>query len=1462
MSSSKNLSSLTITIATLGLLFFQTSCLRSASDNPDSAGISKDATGDFRVLQTFGASINDEQNETWTVPTLKNYQFRACVVSRITNAILPIGQKFRVTQADKPDFVVETDKDGCLQWKEVVHFNYSGDSVYIEKTRTIVGAGTYRGQETIRMAINPWMEYRQETGQEVIDLDRSDLAANRLVPESESDLALAGRFGRSSGKNLLIENAPAFQLIPKQDIADGKRMKMIIRMKPFIEPLKMNGDPVRTYFRRGQFRVYAQLVANYLGPDAEQRLILSTELPWQDITMTEDGLLTFTGDIDLKRRVSMGQVQLALKVEPREAPFPMNNYEGLHNIGSFDEIFGAKGVGQVEGSLSRSAFDYSSFVEGAKNFDELKEAGWVKDLPPVYYSQMEPRFVRIKSGETATKRTIIYRVTTTVTDSVTGKPVIFQPFKIVRKTDKTEAQVESDHEGRIRWMNEITHLYYQPEQYMFPEFTISQVASRAQQPLTLAINPWDEGWTFGADVRGNEAWYQKMSEVEVREPLLMVDAFRYQTIRFRYVIDEFLTLNVKKAVVMALDPLVQRYTIMSGRKFEPLRDGIYLAKIALVKYYIDPFQSGTHLIRDPETNEHSIRQVREGGEARKGEYTTVIKKLLRVQAGRITTPIEFSMRDLRMMSIRSNIMVQIETIDEEKLLRDNIVEGKIRKLVEEYTEFQARSANMTEAEKQAYFDAKMAEVEQGHEKFQATLEKELEILRAQRDSIGDLQSKRFQLLSELEDSVAEGQAAANRAEYENILNLPQREFDARTQKARSELSSMHEKMSEYWRDWNATDWLNKTYVEDQGPIPLHGGSDMISESNVHYADYLASMQVFYEDFGLPFSVSNDDVRLYQRNNYTENPAAPFVDLNLYRNKSGLKRRTFIGPCTLVENDNMSEMRPTDTIDEKYCDRIDCGETLYEPKSPPADNSEFENSAHHDSLKPFASMFVDEVIEMHKKNEERYENEMAALSQRGHFVEAFNLSYVSLAGKALSKYKQGCHFEGEISTDCFEDTTENVVPAQDLFANLNSGDSRKLMEKYFFLNSYDKLLEIEEDVERVNSLQPLWDRSVGYGGWLLGKTVRVESSYGKQNRVTEDIISSKYNGTIPEISQQHVRQWLAHGIESVELYQALKICQALTNQTVSSLEEQDLLASDGWVGRSGATKAHDQLLTTCLKKLTYLPDREQIVFEGFSIDRRYKILRTGTYEHRAGKNMNINVGIDFGVSSYDDISDVVSAGVNGVALLGLAVAGVGAVAGWPLVAAAGLAGFGGFSMFSGSVNEATGSNMAVATSVNAATFLVVQKAEMDIEILEHEKCLTLQFTPNLIEDLKIKRMGLRKNVKPKDPRFVKALTRGYMVCDGEIHTAPEKIRENYYYVTQHFTAGDMLDDVNLLNHVWLLSLRGQRDFNTFISTMKAKKINQDGEVIPDRNVYDYSLWRLGKIYDQVIPTFPGMYAVPN
>jgi hypothetical protein len=43
-------------------------------------------------------------------------------------------------------------------------------------------------------------------------------------------------------------------------------------------------------------------------------------------------------------------------------------------------------------------------------------------------------------------------------------------------------------------------------------------------------------------------------------------------------------------------------------------------------------------------------------------------------------------------------------------------------------------------------------------------------------------------------------------------------------------------------------------------------------------------------------------------------------------------------------------------------------------------------------------------------------------------------------------------------------------------------------------------------------------------------------------------------------------------------------------------------------------------------------------------------------------------------------------------------------------------------------------------------------------------------------------------------------------------------------------------------------------------MKGREIDSKGEVIKDSDLYDYSLQRLGEVYNQALPTFPGMYSV--
>ncbi len=1525
----------------LFVLTVSSGCLRGAS-KPKSNSATNQNT-DYRVQPITGNFIEENKNNIWTFPTQKTYEFRACLIGRATNAQLPQGQKFMIIEPNGTAYESFTDDLGCLNWKESVDFNFASNSVYLKKSRRLRSLGSYKGEVQVDLAINPWLSYRNDPGLEVIDLSRTTIAADQMVNESDEELLRRGFVNNDdSAAQIILDPKLDFDLIPVRDIENGKTLQMVLRMKPYIEPRSLRGAPEPFKLTTGKFRVFAQLVSTNVGPDAKQHTLLTPEVLPQDVEVTNSGVLSLTLNFNLIREIHMGRIQLALKLEALSTPYPLQAYEGLHNIGSFRSILETGSATQVQGNFSNDNFSYGHFISTATNFETLKAQGFARNLHPVYYDYFDPRFVRIKSGETSTQRTLMYRVTTIVKDSITGEPVVLQPFRIKKIESDTEETQSTDENGRLIWNDELSHLYYKPEQYFFPKFEITQMVSGYKFSQTIAVNPWDFGWTFGVDTRGQEAYYQELSQRAVNPPEFMIDAFRYQTIRFRYVIDEYLTLNVKKAVVMALDPLVERNTINEGRRFEPLRNGIYLVKIALVKYYLDPFQNNTKLVKiDPNkpngsincpiaeedptsavilpqdsvdlstdypTDEPELVNEKEpevgyrletvscNGEAVKGQYTTVIKKLLRVQAGRITTPLEFSMRDLRMMSIRSNIMVQLETIDEKKLLRDNIADARLNQLVEEY--YAVRTEDMTPEEKEAFLREKIAENAAQAEELQRVLRIQLEEIESERERLNLAYVERDRILSELETRLGSAEVAKSSETYKATLNLPEDEFLKRVNEARTQLNGLHSRVENFWVDYEKS-WREGQLQtqEDQGllPIPL----EQLSKKPSYY-DYLASMQTFLDDFDLGLQITDADRQVLEINNYSNTPLTPLVDLNLYRENSGLETRTFIGPCTLVANDNMSEMRPTDKIDEAATGRIDNSQEIYVPLIPPADNREFEESAYHDSLIPFKDLHVDDIIPMHIQNEKQYEREMKVMSQMGRYVRAFNLEYVSLTDQALKEFRPGCNLE-DPNADCFDTQKENVTAKIPFLNSLNKVEDTLLLARYFYVRPPNRARRLSEVISRENTLEPLWSRTkrelFGFlpaedDRWVSGSPFYYEAPLANSPWKNQALafLEENYSNYSPKVNETHVKQWLSSGAQNLTLMESLKICSVLTDQISSLLRSQKIITDRSSIWSKAKKTPEEYLLEYCFSRIHHIDKDtiseevlklnnqvqfnnkpiDRVFIDGITFDRRRRIVRTGAYEHKAGKNTNLNVGVSFDVGSYKDTNTMASLGLNGGALIGTPVAGVGAAVGaavgGPLGAAVG-AGLGfaaGLVIGQESYSKGYGVSLSASTNVSLATFLVVQKAEEDITLEEYEKCLSFQFTPEAIKEMLVHEhhLQLSEGVDSKHLGLREALSRGYFICEGEVTKEPVKVRENYYYVTQHFTAGDMLDDVNLLNHVWLLALRGERDFNTFIRTMQGREIGPEGEVIEQDRLYDYSLSRLSLVYGKILPTFPGMYSIQD
>ena len=1599
----------TLLVGLVSTTFLSSGCLRKAEKAKPQVEMSVEekakSSADFKLVTVTGESFASSASKLWGIPTHKTYDFRACLISKATKSPLSSGQKFNVVRPDKGVSFAETDDHGCLNWHEKITFNFAADSTYIELPRTLSGRGIYKGDLPLSIGINPWLEYRNEKGTEVVDLAKVKLPDSHVVRGKDSKLSLSGLYNNGSGRDLLIDNKVQLEISKVEDVKGAKRVEVIAKIKPYIEPLNMLGKQVRYDFRKGKFHVALQLVADQLGAGAKRSMLLTpTLMPKPNAEVKADGTIIFKQEVLLNREVMQGNIHMALSVRTVDDPFvtPLKPYEGLHRVSDLRNIFNKDhSAHQIAGVFTEEDFSYGEYISKTEGFDILKKEGLARDLPPFVYEPMAIRFVRIKSGETATRRIVMYRVQTRVVDSITMLPVKFAKFSIYKSESATRESSDTDAFGILKWTDEISHLYYIPEQYFFPQAVATHVLSKDTHKFKLVLNPWTAGWTFGTDMGEQGAYYEGLNKTVKRKSLFMVDAFRYQTIRFRYVIDKNMTLNVKKAVVMAMDPLTQRYTIDFGRKGgEPLRDGIYLVKVALVKFFVDPFGNGTRLQRIKATGEHKVVKVSDNPESKKRKYVTVIKKLLRVQGGRITTPLEFSMRDLRMMSIRTNIMIQIETIDEQKLLEINIADKKIRDLETAWKAYNPELIDegkaLTEEQKDEFMLKHMDLYKAETEKLKMNMATEITDLQNHREVLANNQAARYKALQAFEDKVGNADIKELKKRFEDTMKLDKTEFEAYSAKLRGKMSDIETTFSDEWRQWNRDmdvpsneikDWYtwSDDFKEDEfdgvGALKIKKQSmswqAKISENEYYKSlsfsnenpdtnrnglgevksvyDYLSNLQLFMDNNDMPGVVGNADLTTMKLNNYTQNPAAPFIDLDLYRVNEGLARRSFIGPCTLIENQNLSEMRPTDTIDEKYCEFIDCQENL-DTLAEKIDNKEFEDSAYHGAVKPFAQIQVDNIIDLYQREERFYYTEMKAVSQVGSFLDKYNMDYISLTDNAFDSEDPEAHAEKpkRFNNDCvvkkdlkeynrntldtcYVDADDKIQPIADFLKELDAADSNSLIQDFFLYKFYGEGDEV--DYPQVNTLPGLLGQVWGdfremvefiddkmYDNYIedvinvARNTTKLvqgavnstfDTDYGLDTN-TRRYINEFEDQKLKKFDTESLTDYFNNEHAKLSLLQATKLCGLLTQRIAGQLVDKNMI-SDEYVGVPGKPRSVEDLVNSAgymmadndpeKRKFMGLPENRpkllihkalrKICLQSIkldyrtgkvnapmlSFDRRHRVIETEGYEHKIGQNMNLNVGYGFEMNFAELNMSSTTIGLNGASIpaaMMVAASKKGAdllklrkakktgtdlknikSSSLGVMIEAGL--LSGLIIASKTLDRTEVNEIAKGSSVSEGVFLVVQQATMEITLKKYERCFTSHLSPALFYGKSPEDLYLREGLNFSDKKLAEVITKGIMVCEGKvIADQPKKVIENYYYITQHFTAGDLLDDGNLLNHVWLLPIRGTKDFNKFMRAINAKEIDQDGEVIKPGDEFSYPLKSLRKNYDQVIPSFPGMY----
>ena len=651
-------------------------------------------------------------NDYWRIERFRDYTFRVCLNDRNVSLRLR-KQKFSIINGFQGLQKEPTDHDGCLRWTETIEYNYFADAKYVVLERKIKGIGAYRGVFNLEIAVNPWAS-RDKTGSEVIFLKpRRGVVSESLLVRGSHNIKRALLGKGVDKKTLFLEN---FQVqLKKNGASEPNRFSLwlskgvikvrVLNIKGVDKPI-----PIET---GGHFRVFTRILqySSISGniDSLDEMTIMSDspsvvlnakgrieELPHRQTSLKNSLDIQMTKYLSRNWDEEVGR--LVLRVQPLDFPYGdfFKQFEGIYDLDLLTSLHNSSFKATVNSFETKkyalknndmiSLFDKiftSAYITNGKFIEKNKVASLSdgverrKGFQKYDFSDMKPSFEEVIRGESLTTRGVGFRVKTCLTSKFNGaRPPLGEPFQVVVKSrithEKTVYNLKIKGQDRcLNFVHKFWFKHFKPEILFFFDFSVREVASNqmVEEFLGVSVNPWDEGWTFGRDIiHLSEDYIREVTEMQKIPPRFFLPYFNYYTLRFRYAIDQFLNLKVKKSILLHLRPMMVRYNSRRQGRFGvyKLRDGIYLMKAAIEKKYLDPTQGVTTAIYTGEGGDNDRLAAQEvlSEDLSEIHYLSVVKRLVRVIDGQIIAPVEFVVQDLRIMRIRSQLMVQLEPVEE------------------------------------------------------------------------------------------------------------------------------------------------------------------------------------------------------------------------------------------------------------------------------------------------------------------------------------------------------------------------------------------------------------------------------------------------------------------------------------------------------------------------------------------------------------------------------------------------------------------------------------------------------------------------------------------------------------------------------------------------------------------------------------------------------------------------------
>ncbi|MGE0527897.1 MAG: hypothetical protein AB7P49_12590, partial [Bdellovibrionales bacterium] len=564
------------------------------------------------------------------------------------------------------------------------------------------------------------------------------------------------------------------------------------------------------------------------------------------------------------------------------------------------------------------------------------------------------------------------------------------------------------------------------------------------------------------------------------------------------------------------------------------------------------------------------------------------------------------------------------------------------------------------------------------------------------------------------------------------------------------------------------------------------------------------------------------------------PKKADIDLNIFLEKdSGLKRRTFVGPVIFLSNGYSDSVRATDNLDEAACVDPDKGQD-------PLDAS-IETLALN-SYEDRAARLLPEQLD-----DDKLLNSNAPIPKDPYQGRRMNnaFDYNVFFGRSRNVQNNDYEFNpnyGALTHLCYKDVDDLIKREKELHDQWIVR-YRAMSLKHNFVTSFpfqmefvsltnEPLIKVQSECKAENEEQfqaclvetNEHKMSLTEMGELLNHDLRPTGVFAEgqlENVMRLRNEETRWSSRTRWEPADYSRLFFERSTES-----HVGLCNLLSNKIERNMKRTGL---------------NVRQLTGSISWINKYCNREG----GLVHDIKLHVGETGKYRFLGGLNLNFNVGESFGfdsrysVSGDFDLTDLLGPLVHKLPM-GWAAKSIG-------------------------LKYGMGDSSGDGTSVSESTYLVAQIAKFELILNSYERCAVVRLADGAVGQL----MEIVRGAPGRETSRAKEILRsGLFVCEGakRVLNKPRSVEEMYFYFTQHFTEGDMLDQADLYNHPWLLALRGIRDFTVFVKGIRAQEVVGLGAFLSrvvgyvEKRPVAWALDHLYKLYQNKLPSFPGYYTV--